>query len=284
MISEISLGTAKVSHDLSSKYDPIFIYFELGDNVYAAQYKGQTILLDVLQNEYFSLDVDVMEYFQIILSKQFINKNNCYFLIDTNTTQSKEVEDEYKIGEYNPGIDPFIKNLLEKNLIQPTTCNKRKNKIAIALDPIGLTQMEWMPKANNVVNHTFCRTIEAYLSLIKAHHALKRFHLKGVLALMDRVNKKYAKKKNNHPEAHELEKLAQTLDRACIYFPAKTLCLAWACALTLLMIKRGWKCSFKIGIQTQPFYAHAWVESQGMIINDASSLQQRLAPILEVDF
>ena len=76
--------------------------------------------------------------------------------------------------------------------------------------------------------------------------------------------------------------IAKALDRACLLYPKRTMCLPFAATLAALHLKNNYKCDFVIGVQNLPFYAHAWVEVEGVVINDRPELKIKLAPILKI--
>lgn len=58
------------------------------------------------------------------------------------------------------------------------------------------------------------------------------------------------------------------VDRASIYFYKRTMCLQRSFAITALLRSRGVPADLVIGCRKIPFYAHAWVEVGGLIVND----------------
>jgi hypothetical protein len=71
------------------------------------------------------------------------------------------------------------------------------------------------------------------------------------------------------------------LNVACFLYPRRTKCLEWACALILLSAQFGLRSKLIVGVQNRPFYAHAWVESDGSVVGDDPLRRKQLAVILE---
>jgi hypothetical protein len=58
------------------------------------------------------------------------------------------------------------------------------------------------------------------------------------------------------------------VDRACVWYPRRTLCLQRSAVTTCLLRNNGVSAQMMIGVRPMPFLAHAWVEANGSVIND----------------
>jgi hypothetical protein len=58
------------------------------------------------------------------------------------------------------------------------------------------------------------------------------------------------------------------VDRACVWYPKRTLCLQRSAVTTCLLRSKGVSAQMMIGVRPMPFLAHAWVEADGSVIND----------------
>ena len=114
--------------------------------------------------------------------------------------------------------------------------------------------------------------------LAKIHRILKHKGIKGVLDAIKATTATH--KKLRQPTDQEINKLAAVVDAASLLYPKKTYCLAWASTFVLLSLKKNWACNLAIGIQTNPFYAHAWAEISGKVIHDDPVIAQVLSVIL----
>ena len=65
-----------------------------------------------------------------------------------------------------------------------------------------------------------------------------------------------------------VEQLCRAMDFACVLYPKQVLCLQRSAATTLLLRRRGIAAEMVIGAQLLPFKSHAWVESEGSVVND----------------
>ncbi len=106
---------------------------------------------------------------------------------------------------------------------------------------------------------------------------MKRRGIGGILHYIE----KYSRKKRLIPDEIEVQTLANTIDAASLIYPKKTFCLAWAATFVIIARKKGWDSNLVIGIQSHPFYAHAWVEIDGKVIHDDPTIAEVLSIILK---
>jgi hypothetical protein len=66
----------------------------------------------------------------------------------------------------------------------------------------------------------------------------------------------------------QTERLCHAMDLACVFYPKRVLCLQRSAATVLLLRRHGLKGELVIGAQVLPFKSHAWVEIDGIIVND----------------
>jgi hypothetical protein len=70
------------------------------------------------------------------------------------------------------------------------------------------------------------------------------------------------------PEEDTVERISHAVDMACIWYWKEVLCLQRSAATTCLLREYGVPAKLVIGAQQMPFKAHAWVESEGRVVND----------------
>jgi hypothetical protein len=70
------------------------------------------------------------------------------------------------------------------------------------------------------------------------------------------------------------------LNIAARYYPKHVRCLQHSAVATWLIRRKGVAASFVIGCRKIPFYAHAWVEVAGAVVNDKAAVRD-LYPELE---
>ena len=67
------------------------------------------------------------------------------------------------------------------------------------------------------------------------------------------------------------------IDRACVLYFKQVQCLQRSAATVCVLRQLGVSAELVIGAQPLPFRAHAWVEVQGMIVNDKASATETYA-------
>lgn len=69
-------------------------------------------------------------------------------------------------------------------------------------------------------------------------------------------------------------RLCAAVERACVWYPKKTLCLQRSAVTTCLLRSRGIFARMVLGVRPMPFVAHAWVEAEGSVVNDFPRVQK----------
>jgi hypothetical protein len=70
------------------------------------------------------------------------------------------------------------------------------------------------------------------------------------------------------------ETLCKAMDWACVFYPKQVLCLQRSAATTLLLRRHGVQAEMFIGAQLLPFKSHAWVEVDGIVVNDKPYMRE----------
>lgn len=71
---------------------------------------------------------------------------------------------------------------------------------------------------------------------------------------------------------------AHRVMRAAAFFPGRAECLEQSLTLYVLLRRRGLPVELRLGVQSFPFSAHAWVEYNGRPVNEREELVARMAP------
>jgi hypothetical protein len=107
-------------------------------------------------------------------------------------------------------------------------------------------------------------TAESYLYLLWANVILFLGRLEG---LRRQVEKK--KVRGSRPErSHDVRTVCRAVDLACLFSLRRVLCLQRSAATTLLLRRYGHNAQLVIGAKMFPFRSHAWVEIDGVVVND----------------
>lgn len=62
--------------------------------------------------------------------------------------------------------------------------------------------------------------------------------------------------------------VSRAVERACVWYPKRALCLQRSAVTTCLLRQRGINAHMVVGVRAMPFLAHAWVEVEGRVVND----------------
>ena len=106
--------------------------------------------------------------------------------------------------------------------------------------------------------------VESYLLLLQIEFLMS---FRSILSLYEKVK---SARPCSQPGGRiiAVEQLCRAMDFACVLYPKQVLCLQRSAATTLLLRRRGIAAEMVIGAQLLPFKSHAWVESEGSVVND----------------
>jgi prolyl oligopeptidase len=65
-----------------------------------------------------------------------------------------------------------------------------------------------------------------------------------------------------------LERICRAADIACVLYCKRVYCLQRSAATTMLLRRCGFAAELVIGARIVPFKSHAWVELDGVVLND----------------
>jgi transglutaminase superfamily protein len=72
-----------------------------------------------------------------------------------------------------------------------------------------------------------------------------------------------------------VSRVCASVNRACVWYPKRVLCLQRSLVTTCLLRSYGVKAQMVMGAQKLPFKAHAWTEVNGYAINEHTDVQKR---------
>ena len=109
----------------------------------------------------------------------------------------------------------------------------------------------------------FVLTLQAYFRLIHFDFYLIRGDFKG---LCDKVRNCRVSDHASSPDM--AASICAAVDLACIWYWKEALCLQRSAVAAYLLKRSGVPAQLVIGAQQIPFRAHAWVEVDGLVVND----------------
>ncbi len=238
-------------------------HFQLAPNIYAARYDNSIIILDGQSNKYLSLINESAHYFQCILENTFKRHDDGIYFLDTELENNKYQE--------------WILYFIEKKLIIP---GLQPTKLSKPIKSGGLIEYRWDTKTSwkPFSQTSYAEIFKAFLMLSKVHKMMKK---NGTIGLIHLIKNNAPNNPASTPTNEQIAQLSATVDAATILYPKKTYCLAWAATFVLLGLKRNWRCNLVIGVQTNPFYAHAWAECAQNVIHDDPMVAEVLSVIFK---
>ena len=75
--------------------------------------------------------------------------------------------------------------------------------------------------------------------------------------------------------ATRVRQICAGIDRARLWYPKKIQCLQHSAVVTCLLRSQGIPAKMVFAAARKPFYAHAWCEVQGTVVNDEQSVRER---------
>jgi hypothetical protein len=106
--------------------------------------------------------------------------------------------------------------------------------------------------------------LSALLGLLAFDAVLSLFSLNSLCSQV----KAWPVKRRRTVNPNTIGQVCGAVDRACIWYPRRTLCLQRSAVTTCLLRSNGVLAQMMIGVRPMPFLAHAWVEANGSVIND----------------
>jgi len=73
---------------------------------------------------------------------------------------------------------------------------------------------------------------------------------------------------SNSSDSLVIGKVCSAVEKACVWYPRRALCLQRSAITTCLLRSMGIRARMTIGARPMPLLAHAWVEVDGAVVND----------------
>ena len=242
------------------------MFFQWSLGVFGAVDMFFLVILRLKQGDYLSLPLEAAGNLRLIFQTKFRKRNEAYLPLNTEGGPSASY------------LSDAVAFFLEKGFIEPCTFSEnRRITIDEPLEAGGLSELEWIPNTQEV-SLKKTDVFLAWCDLRTVHSTLKKYSMRGVVTFLEKRRVKPIHQASQQKSFY----LAKVLERASLFFYKESKCLPYAVALALLHYKMRLPCNFVIGVQSQAFLAHAWVESAGTVINDNPSLQKRMAPLFRL--
>jgi hypothetical protein len=80
-------------------------------------------------------------------------------------------------------------------------------------------------------------------------------------------------------DARLVQSVCRRVAMAGVFYPGRARCLEQSLALYVLLRRRGVPVQLRLGVQPYPFNAHAWVELDGMALNERPETIRQFVPL-----
>lgn len=109
-----------------------------------------------------------------------------------------------------------------------------------------------------------------FVDLVMKLAGFRRFH--GLISSFPTCRKRYR-------DEEAAAAICTAVDRAATFYFKRAWCLQRSAAAVCLLRLAGIEARLVIGVKSIPFGAHAWVEKNGVVLNDRSIVQERYTAI-----
>ncbi len=75
------------------------------------------------------------------------------------------------------------------------------------------------------------------------------------------------------PNTDTVARMREAVDKACVWYPKQALCLQRSAVLTVLLRREGIEARMALAARRMPLKMHAWVEIDGVVVNDDDKVQ-----------
>ncbi|HEX6648596.1 MAG TPA: lasso peptide biosynthesis B2 protein [Pyrinomonadaceae bacterium] len=131
-------------------------------------------------------------------------------------------------------------------------------------------QTEQRVSTTNEVRPFRRETFSAFIGLLAFDLLLK---FRGFQSLIERVEH-WPTAEPRTTDSETCRHVRAMVDRAQMYYPKKAMCLQHSAVVTCLLRRRGVPAEMVLAAQEFPPKAHAWVEVDGVVVNDFTAVQR----------
>ena len=166
----------------------------------------------------------------------------------------------------------FLGDLLDRGLVEqrdgappPRPCEVWIAVRDLDADPLPRARMSDLPLV-------FAAVFDAWLSL----------RVKPLEAILSARKRRHAETRSS-PAQIQVEALARRFAACRPLLPVSSICLLDSLALCTFLAWRGAGATLVFGVDMPPFTAHAWVQAEDCVLNDAFERTAIYEPILAID-
>jgi hypothetical protein len=238
------------------------MYLHFNNQIYLAYYNDDIICLDTKRDKYIIFNNQLKEVINFLLGYpvEYANKQYSY----------KYKNLDMSIIEF----DTIIKELIGVKILKNKLFTLKDNRSVSKKNSQGAFSYDWHYD-DKLYRPSFKKIFICWWMLLKARLL---FQFGGFHYVLKKISKNKPHSLRKVSQA-EIDDLINNLDYACLYFPTKTKCLEWAVTYIFLAYRAQFGCDLAIGVQTMPFFAHAWVEINGQALTNSAEVAKDVVTI-----
>lgn len=244
------------------------IYFESTEHVRATSGAENMVLLDLRSGKYFALNAVGSLLWEGISS---------------GASRGSVLG---RLAERFPGVplerlerdaDAMVRQLRDRGLLRPRNGPPREEEakpqpLAAAPAPAASPRSEAGGTAETGAARASALWVPiAYLGLLISDAILKLLGFSRFHALVRRL----PARSTARGSAAQARRIVRSVDQASAFYFKRAWCLQRSAVTVALLRLAGLPAHLVIGIQRIPFYAHAWVELEGRVVNDQPAVRRR---------
>lgn len=135
-----------------------------------------------------------------------------------------------------------------------------------------------MTLSSDLIQLNFLQTLKGLLVLLIASAAFRYLSLAQIHSILGAA-KHYCIREITVSEAHDVR---SSLHQASYLFPGRVACLEMSLAFILLSLSKRLAATWCLGVATNPFYSHAWIEVENQPFCEADYVEKLFIKLVSV--
>lgn len=238
------------------------MFLKLNETARIASYNQYCIILNLSRDEY-----EVLNAVEFLTLKKLLTQEFCDL-------------EPWTINRCSKNEKQLLKKLLTKNIVSKKL-TKEKALLPDVFSSKGMFNVQ-KKKSRNSLNQKQLK-IDILKGLFYLLKSKLLIFLGGIYAIKKSLEKKaQSTHKLRIGNVEEYYAITCIMNQARLLCPGSVTCLPWTSAYIFMALSKGLHATLNIGVQTPPFFAHAWVEANNTVIEDYHSLPKSMAKIISI--
>lgn len=225
-------------------------------HLYLTTSKDGAVLLDVEQDRLIKLNNVALEMLRLVIA---------------GNSESEIIEEiRERCGADRLRVATDLENLIRR--VRELGLNPRDMAPAESAPPTAGHAVE-QPVLYRTTRDTMARRAQPTRVMV-ASALLGLFLFDAVMALLSMralcalVKRWPVRRSRSKEQANVIGRVASAVERACVWYPKKALCLQRSAVMTCVLRSYAVTAQMLVGVRSMPLLAHAWVEVDGAVVND----------------